>query len=259
MENRIDQIEEIELKLIDRPEDPARTNIDANQIRELAESIRELGLRAPILIRPRNGRYEIVAGDRRFLAHKLIQAKTIKSIVNEMTDEEVLLVRAIENDQREDLTVIEKAKQYERLRDRLGMTLDQIAKRMGRNIMTIHKYLKILKLPEEVQTEIDLGKISIEAGFMLGEIEDGEFRSYYLKAASDNGATAQVVRTWVDAFIQTKENKYYDASGGGGGGFDNLEPVITWLTCDVCVGPVDARLIKYIKVCKECVKKVKGR
>lgn len=259
MPNGKDQIEELEIRMIDRPEDPARINIDANQIRELAESIRELGLRVPILVRPRDGRFEVVAGDRRFLAHRLIQAKTIKAIVNEMSDEEVLLVRAIENDQREDLTVLEKARQYEKLKERLGMTLEQIAKRMGRNIMTVHKYLKILKLPGDVQAEIDAGKISIEAGFFLGEIDDEDFRRYYLKAATDNGATAQVVRTWVDAYVQTKENRYYDGAGGVHVPMEDLGPQITWLTCDVCSGPVDARLVKYFKACPECIKKVKGR
>jgi ParB family chromosome partitioning protein len=94
------KVEEIRLELIDRPERADRDAIDPESIRELAESIKEIGLQQPILLRPENSRYELVAGDRRFLAHRLINAKTIKAFVKQMQPQEVFIIRATENLQR---------------------------------------------------------------------------------------------------------------------------------------------------------------
>ena len=107
------------------------------------------GLLQPILARPLNGRFEVVAGHRRYLAHRLIGEVKIKSLVREMTDEEVEIIRSIENDQREDLNPIEKAKGYKKLREKHGMSIEQIAQKMSRNRDTIIRFLNLLKIPED--------------------------------------------------------------------------------------------------------------
>src|SRR3972149_9973151 len=105
----MDQIQIISIDSIDRPVKIAREVIDPERVRELAESIREVGLWEPVLIRPSNGRYEMVAGDRRYLAHKLLNFKEIKAIVRELDDRDTVVIRGIENLQRVDLSPSEEA------------------------------------------------------------------------------------------------------------------------------------------------------
>lgn len=126
-------IHELEIEKIDPPADAFRDLIDPDGVRELAESIRSQGLHSPILVRPVDSRYEIVFGHRRYLAHRLIGEVKIKSIVRVMTDDQVFEARAIENDQREDLNPMERARVYRRLREKFGMSNRQIAQRMGRS------------------------------------------------------------------------------------------------------------------------------
>ena len=99
-----DQIQLIKMEMIDRPVKVSRELIDPEKVRELAESIREVGLLQPVILRPSNGRFEIVSGDRRYLAHKLIDRKEIKAIVKDLDDRETVVIRGIENLQRENLT-----------------------------------------------------------------------------------------------------------------------------------------------------------
>src|SRR3972149_731228 len=125
------QIQLILMDLIDRPVKIARGVIDPERVRELAESIREVGLLEPVLIRPSNGRYEMVAGDRRYLAHKLLNFKEIKAIVKPLDDRETVVIRGIENLQRVNLTPSEEGRVYLLLREEGGLSTRDISKKTG--------------------------------------------------------------------------------------------------------------------------------
>ena len=252
------QIESIKLSMIDRPSDPIREFIDPDSIRELAESIREIGLQEPIIVRPLNGRYEVVAGDRRYLAHKVIDRSEIMAIIRELSDEEVLVVRATENDQREDLSPMERARVYGRMREKLGYTMEKIAQKMGRSYVTIKLYLDLLDLAPEFQEAIDKKKIAIMTAHELKKIDDPEFRNYYLDAAVQNGATREVVQQWVADYEKSRQAKYY-AEGGGtpvANIIGDMRP--TFITCAGCHGPVDIRVARSFVFCSECQKELKG-
>jgi ParB/RepB/Spo0J family partition protein len=254
-----DEIVEIALSEIDRPTVIARDEIDPEKIRELAESIRAIGLRQPVLVRPTDGRYEMVAGDRRYLAHKLIGAETIKAIVREMSDEECTLVRAVENLQREDLSPLEKARTYGYMRDRLGYGTEKIARRVGIKVVTVARYLNLLTLPEEFQQAVNKCVLSVEAAYVLKEVDDPQFRNYYLKAAVENGATVAVVRMWVEDYRRTKEGNFYAAQGEGPGGHGAPEALPIFRTCAACRGPVKAEEMRYVGLCLGCADKTEGR
>ena len=253
------KIEKVLMKLVDRPKDPARSKIDPEKVRELAESIREVGLQQPVLLRPVDGRYEVVAGDRRYLAHKFLGRDEISSIIKEMNDEEVIILRATENLQREDLTPMEEAKVYGSMRNGLGMSIEKIARKMGRAHSTIKKYLELLELEPDFQEAIDSRKIGIEAAYVLSQIDDREFRKFYFTSAVENGVTKEVAVSWLAAYQQSKEANYYAEGGGGGplGAVSADKPI--YQTCNGCNGPVELKEIRYVPLCPGCLKELLRR
>lgn len=253
------RVQQIDMAMIDRPKIIAREKIDPDKIRELAESIREVGLQQPITLRPANGRFEIVAGDRRYLAHKFLSAKKIDAIVKDLTDEETILIRATENDQREDLTPMERAREYGRLRDDLKFNIEKISRKMGRSHETILRYLGLLELDPEFQTALDRGQLTVEVAYLLRKIDDPEFKKFYLAAAVENGVTTAVARIWVEDYRKSKEGKYYGTAGDGGVSLLAGDPAPVYQTCAGCRGPVPADKMRYLGVCPECANKLGRR
>lgn len=139
--------------IVPNPNQP-RKFFDATALEELAASIRERGVLEPILVRPKDGRYEIVAGERRFRASMLAGLAEIPALVREMSDEEAMADSLLENFQREDLTVIEKARAMEGLTKLMSQEL--AARRLGCSVSTIRRYLELLDLPPVIQSELSL-------------------------------------------------------------------------------------------------------
>jgi ParB/RepB/Spo0J family partition protein len=254
-----DQIQLISMDMIDRPVKIARELIDPEAVRELAESIREVGLLEPVLIRPMNGRYEMVAGDRRYLAHKLLNFKEIKAIVRELDDRETVVIRGIENLQRVDLTPSEEARVYLALREEGGLSLKDIAKKTGKSFNTIDRYIHFARYPEECRRAVDRKDISLLTLEVLGEIDDEEAFNYHFKMAASNGITAHVARMWVDDFKKTRAGIYYGDEGGPPSSNVEIEPKPVFMTCEVCLGPCEIKAVRNLVVCPECRKKMRHR
>lgn len=253
-----DQIILMDIEKIDGPAEADRDLIDPDKIRELAESIRSQGLHSPILVRPANGRYEVVFGHRRLLAHRLLGEIKIRSMVKEMTDDQVFEARAVENDQREDLNPIERAKTYKRLRDKFQMSNRQIAQKMGRSPGVIDKYLHLLEIPSEFQEAVAKKKIAMNVAVTLNKIEDDEFKYFYFKSAVENGITEDVAEMWFTDWKKSKAGIAYAESGGGGDVAEMQQPLPTYTTCVCCVGPVEVNKVVYIPVCRDCEKQIRG-
>jgi len=251
-------IQELKMESIDPPGDAFRDEIDPEAVRELAESIRSQGLHAPILVRPANGRFEIVFGHRRFLAHRILGEAKIRCMVREMTDDQVFEARAVENDQREDLNPMERARVYKRLRDKFGLTNRDIGRRVGRSPGVVDKYFKLLEVPDEFQDGISKKKISMDVALVLVKIEDPEFRRFYFQAAIGNGITHNVAETWLNDWRKTRTGTAYEGGGGGQGEGPAQETLPIFGTCCCCLGPVDVNKMKYIPVCGDCEPQVRG-
>ena len=251
-------IHELDIDKVDPPGDAFRDLIDPETVRELAESIRSQGLHSPILVRPVNSRFEIVFGHRRFLAHRLIGEVKIKSMVREMTDDQVFEARTVENDQREDLNPMERAKAYKRLRDKFGFSNREIGRRMGRSPGVVDKYFKILEVPDEFQEAVARKRLSMEVCLVLVQIEDEQFRKFYFASAVENGVTKEVAELWLNEWRKTRAGSAYDDAGGPGvqGGIQESLPI--YGTCSCCLGPVEVTRIKYIPVCPGCEPQVRG-
>lgn len=251
-------IHELDIEKVDPPVDAFRDLIDPEMVRELAESIRSQGLHSPILVRPVNGRFEIVFGHRRYLAHRLLGEVKIKSIVREMNDDQVFEARAVENDQREDLNPIERAKVYRRLREKFGMSNRQIAQRMGRSPGAVDKYFRLLEVPEEFQDAVARKKVSMQVALALNDIEDDEFKKFYFASAVQNGVTLEVAEMWVNDWRKSRAGSAYGSEGGVGGSGSVQAPLPIYQTCVCCLGPSEVSKIRYIPVCPECETQIKG-
>jgi ParB family chromosome partitioning protein len=156
-----------------------RTEFEPASLEELTQSILTHGVLQPILVRPVvPGRYELIAGERRFRASEAAGLRTIPAIVRDMTDEESLTVALIENIQREDLNAIEAARGYRQLIEQFGLTQSNLAKQIGKAQPTIANALRLLKLAPEIQESISAGQITEEHGKALLSIADEEQRLF---------------------------------------------------------------------------------
>src|SRR6266436_7985613 len=167
-----DEIREIEIDLIRPGHQQPRTTFDQAKLDELAQSILTSGIIQPLLVRPRGGLYELVAGERRWRAAQLAGLARIPAIIREIPDEKLLELALIENIQRQELNPIEEANAYKRLIDSLGLTQDEVARRVGRDRTFVTNYLRVLKLPTDIQALLEHDKLTFGHARALLSVED---------------------------------------------------------------------------------------
>lgn len=156
-------INEISIDLIEANPNQPRREFDEEALQELAHSIREIGIIQPITLRQiADNKFQIIAGERRWRASQLVGLKAIPAYIRTIKDENVMELALVENIQREDLNAIEIALAYEHLLSGTGMTQEKVSERVGKSRTAITNYLRLLKLPAQVQMalqkkEIDMG------------------------------------------------------------------------------------------------------
>jgi len=159
---------EIAIDLIDPNPYQTRRNIREESLNELADSIRSSGVVQPVVLRPvTGGRYQLVAGERRWLASKRAEKSTIPAVVRQISNEQAMEITIVENLQREDLNSIEQARAFERLSREFGLTQEQIATRTGKDRASIANFIRLLKLPVTVQDSLESGSLSFGHGKAL--------------------------------------------------------------------------------------------
>ncbi|GAH84041.1 unnamed protein product, partial [marine sediment metagenome] len=166
------KVELIGLNLIDRPRDPDRMDIGKNEVSELAESIKERGLLQPITVSERNGRYEIVYGDRRYLAHIVLGLEKIECVVRQYDENEIAVDRAVENLQRVDLTVLEEAMVYQRMMDKGGLDDGKIGKLVGKSGGMVKRKRHLLRMPGNFLEALHRGKVLMSVAEYLMAVGD---------------------------------------------------------------------------------------
>ena len=171
----VGSIIEIELGLIDVNPFQPRTYFDEESLRELANSIKELGVIQPITVRKLEGnKFQLVSGERRFRASKLIGSKTIPAYIRLANDQEMLEMALVENIQRKNLDPIEVALSYQRLIDEIQLTQEELSTRVGKKRSTVTNYLRLLKLDPILQTGMRDGFISMGHGRAMINVENTE-------------------------------------------------------------------------------------
>ncbi len=157
---------------LDRNPEQPRREFDEEALQALAESMKEAGVLQPLLVIERGGRYQIVAGERRFRAARLAGLTSVPCIVRDFTPQEQMEAALIENIQREDLNAIEEAAAVRQLMDRCGYTQEKAAKRLGKSRPAVANLLRLLSLPEAVKAQVTAGKLSAGHARVLAGLED---------------------------------------------------------------------------------------
>ena len=166
---------EIPVEEIDRNPYQTRLVFDEKLLAELAESIAANGVVQPILVRPlADGRYQLIAGERRWLASQRAGKATIPAVVKAVSDVQAMEITIVENLQRADLNPIEQARAFERLSREFGMTQEQMAHRTGKERASIGNYLRLLKLPQSVQDKVANGTLSYSHARVLLTLDHAE-------------------------------------------------------------------------------------
>jgi len=169
----IGNIVELDIDFIEVNPFQPRTNFSEESLRELASSIRELGIIQPITVRKLGlNKYQLVSGERRYRASKLLSLETIPAYVRIANDQESLEMALVENIQRQDLDPIEIALSYQRLIDEIQLTQEQMSERVGKKRSTIANYLRLLKLDPIIQTGMRDSFISMGHGRALITVQD---------------------------------------------------------------------------------------
>jgi ParB family transcriptional regulator, chromosome partitioning protein len=166
---------EISVDQIDRNPFQTRSSVNEDQLAELAASITANGVVQPILVRPLDGgRFQLIAGERRWRASKLAGKSTIPAILRQVSDEQAMEITIVENLQRADLNPMEQARAFERLSREFHMTQEQMATRTGKDRASVANFLRLLKLPSGVQSRVESGELTFGHARTLLALEHAE-------------------------------------------------------------------------------------
>ena len=149
-----------------------RVHFDDEALQELAESIKEIGVLEPIIVKKSIKGYELVAGERRTKASRMAGIETISAIIKEFTDEEMMEIAILENIQREDLSPIEEAQAYKNYMERMEITQEELANKFKKSRSYITNLIGLLNLPKEIQKDVTNKEISMSHARVLSKIED---------------------------------------------------------------------------------------
>ncbi len=190
---------EIAVDQIDPNPFQTRSHVNEEQLAELAASIAANGVVQPILVRPQaSGRFQLIAGERRWRASKLAGKATVPAILRQVSDEQAMEITIVENLQRADLNAMEQARAFERLSREFHMTQEQMAQRTGKDRATVANFLRLLKLPPSVQQRVESGVLTFGHARALLAFESAEEIE---KAAQRVAALSMSVRQ-TESYVQ---------------------------------------------------------
>jgi ParB family chromosome partitioning protein len=190
---------EIPIGQIDRNPFQTRSQMNDEQLAELAASITANGVVQPILVRPlANGRFQLIAGERRWRASELAGKKTVPAILRRVSDEQAMEITIVENLQRTDLNPMEQARAFERLSREFHMTQEQMAVRTGKDRATVANFLRLLRLPSSVQARVESGELSFGHARALLAFEHAE----EMEKAAQRVTTHSLSVRQTEAYIQ---------------------------------------------------------
>ena len=213
----VGNIIELEIDAIEINPFQPRSNFNEESLKELATSIKELGVIQPITVRKLDfNKYQLISGERRLRAATLVGLNTVPAYIRIANDNESLVMALVENIQRHDLDPIEIALSYQRLMDEIELTQEQVSERVGKKRSTIANYLRLLKLDPIIQTGIRDGFISMGHGRAIINIEDHEVQTnIYQKIVSQNLSvrdTEALVKNYQESLKPKSATKLKSAS-----------------------------------------------
>jgi len=203
-----DDATEVPTDLIDPSLLQPRTVFDDTKLDELSRSITANGVVQPVLLRRKGARYELIAGERRWRAAVRAGLTKIPAVLRNVSDEKVLEIALIENIQREDLNPIEEARAYKKLIETLGLTQETVAERVGRDRSYVTNYLRLLRLPDDIQELVQLGRLSTGHARTLLGVDHVDIQRRIARKIIEQDlsvrATEQIVRRAAQPSVPTK-------------------------------------------------------
>jgi len=185
--------QQIDIDLIDPSPYQPRTRFREEALEELARSIKASGIIQPLVARPISGRFQLIAGERRWRAAQRAGLTKVSAIVRQVSDELALEMTLVENIQREDLNAIETARAFDRLMEEFQLTQEAVAERTGKDRATVANAVRLLKLEPTIQEWIEEGKLTAGHGRALLAVADSQLRMRYAHRASRGGLTVRQI------------------------------------------------------------------
>jgi ParB family transcriptional regulator, chromosome partitioning protein len=203
---------EIALELIDRNPYQTRSQVDDERLAELAASITANGVVQPVLVRPlQNGRFQLIAGERRWRASQRAGKTTIPAILRQVSDEQAMEITIVENLQRADLNPMEQARAFERLSREFHMTQEQMAQRTGKDRATVANFLRLLKLPSGVQARVEAGELSFGHARALLAFEHAEEMEKTAQRAVSLSLSVRQLESYVQGLLHPERKERPEA------------------------------------------------
>ena len=190
--------------VIPNPNQP-RTHFNETELEELADSIKEHGILQPLIVREKEDKYEIIAGERRYQAAKIAGLEEVPVIVKDVDDQTMLEMALIENLQRSDLNPIEEAKGYKQLIQTSGMTQEELAKTVSKSRSSITNSLRLLDLPEEIQQMLYEGKLTAGHARAILAVPDEEARIQLAHKVVDEGMSVRATENLAPLYSGKEE------------------------------------------------------
>ena len=209
-------ISEIALDQIEANPNQPRREFDSSALQELANSIREIGIVQPITLRQIGlGKYQIVAGERRWRASQMAGLQTIPAYIRTINDENVMEMALVENIQREDLNAIDIALAYSQLLEQEGMTQEKVADRVGKSRVAVANFLRLLKLPAQIQMALQKKTIDMGHARALLSLDSPSLQLQVFEQIQRNGASVRQVEELVKKLKNGEEASLGGRSGKG--------------------------------------------
>lgn len=243
----------ISLDDIREPKRAMRKKLDYNKVQSLAQSIKEIGLINPIVVKKDGDNYEIIAGERRYLAVKILGREKIKAIIAEGEAETHSAIMISENIHREDVPVTEESEALWEMKKMHGLTQAQLAQLIGKTESYVSERLAIANYPPGLYDALADGHITFSVARELARIEDPDVLKVYAETAIKAGVNPRLARQWVRDWKQTSKGEAgHDITHGGEIQPPNLTETEMTTGCHICNEIVPLTKIRRLNVCPDC-------
>lgn len=202
-----EEANEFPIDLIDPSAVQPRVHFDDAKLEELAQSIKANGVVQPVLIRHKGNRFELIAGERRWRAAQKAGLTKIPALLRDVSDDKILELALIENIQREDLNPIEEALAYKKLIETLGLTQETVAERVGRDRSYVTNYLRLLRLPEDIQQLVQVGRLSTGHARTLIALEEPNVQRRFARRIIDQDLSVRAPERLVKSQLEERPSR----------------------------------------------------
>ena len=234
-----------------------RADIEGQSLQQLADSIKDLGLICPICVMKTGDKFEIVAGNRRFEAYRLLEKKQIHCVVIEQNSEMYFRTMTAENYERQDIGIIDEVAFIEKLNVELQLSQTQIAKYINKSVSYVNERIAVLSYPEPLVIALVAGDITFSVAREFYKITDANVCETYLKYAVENGCTPAIARKWRKQWELQKEQPEKDFTADT---IDNWEASQqkphSVMSCAICREEYELQQLITLYICHNCNKSI---